>query len=64
MSKKQEIKIKADVKVFIDAKTGARTIALPFRLSDNQSAVLMISRLKDAEWAPSKEITNITITYA
>lgn len=61
--KKQEIKIKEDVKVFVDKKTNARTIALPFRLTDDTSAVVMICRMKDGEWAVAKEIKSIIINY-
>jgi hypothetical protein len=63
MSQKQELKINKDVKVFIDGKTNARTIALPFRLPDGASAVVMLCRLKGEVWEPQKEITSITINY-
>lgn len=61
--KNQELNLKTGIKVFKDKKTSARTIAIPFRLSDNESAVLMVTRLKDEEWKPEKEISKITITY-
>lgn len=61
--KKQEIVIKEDTKVFVDSKTNARTIALPFRLKDNSDAVVMVCRLKDEQWEPTKEIKNIIINY-
>ncbi len=60
MSKKQ-LKVKSDIKVFDDKKTNAKTIALPFRLPDGTSAVLMVTRLKSDAWVP--EITSVTINY-
>lgn len=61
--KKQELKVKPDTTVFVDSKTNARSIALPFRLPDTKSAVLIITRLKDEQWEPSKVIKSIMITY-
>jgi len=61
--KKQEIVIKEDTKVFVDSKTNARTIALPFRLPDSTDAVVMVCRLKDEQWEPVKQIKNIIINY-
>lgn len=52
-----------DIAVYADSKTGARTIALPFRLPDKTSAVVMICKLKDEVWMPHKEIKSITINY-
>ena len=61
--KKQELKIKEGTKVFSDPKTHAKTIAIPFRLPDTTAAVLMVCRLKDEDWSPSKEIDKIVIDY-
>jgi len=61
--KKQEISIKDTTKVFIDGKTEARSIALPFRLPDMSSAVIIVTRLKKEDWLPGKEIKSITINY-
>lgn len=61
--KKQEISIKDTTKVFIDGKTEARSIALPFRLPDASSAVLIVTRLKKEDWLPGKEIDKIVIHY-
>lgn len=61
--KKQEIKLKEYLNVFVDNKTNARTIAFPFRLPDGTSAVLMVCRLKDEQWKPLEEIKNIIINY-
>lgn len=58
-----ELTIHESTAVFTDSKTNARTIALPFRLPDGTSAVLMVCRLKDDVWVPSKEIKSIKITY-
>ncbi len=63
MSQKNQIQIKEGIKVFKDKKTSARTIAIPFRLPDNSSAVLMVTRLKDEEWKPETTIKNLTINY-
>ncbi len=60
--KKQEIKIKEDSKVFKDNKTNARTLAIPLRINGT-SSILMISKLKDEDWQPSKEIKSIIINY-
>lgn len=59
----QELIINSKIKVFTDKKTNARTIAIPFRLSDGTNAVAMISRLKAEEWNPQEEIKSITINY-
>lgn len=59
----QELILKEEIKVFIDKKTKARTIALPFRLPNGTSAVCMICQLKDIEWQPNKIIKSITINY-
>lgn len=61
--KKKELKINPETKVFVDGKTNARTIAIPFRLPDMSAAALMICRLKNETWEPIKEIKSITITY-
>lgn len=60
---KQDLKVKPDTKVFVDSKTNARTIALTFRLPDNSSAVLMVCRLKDADWIPVEVIEKIVVHY-
>lgn len=60
---KKEIKLKEDTNVFVDKKTKARTLALPFRLPDESSAVIMICRLKDDEWEPNKIIKSVIINY-
>jgi len=54
--KKQEISIKDTTKVFIVGKTEARSIALPFRLPDMSSAVIIVTRLKKEDWLPGKKI--------
>lgn len=59
---KQNLNLGDNPKVFVDKKTHARTIAIPFRLPDGTSAVCMISRLKNQEW-DAKEITSIEINY-
>lgn len=61
--KKQEIKLREDTNVFVDSKTSARTIALPFRLPDGTSSVIMICRMKDEQWEPMKEIKSVIINY-
>ncbi len=58
-----ELEVLPSTAVFVDTKTNARTIALPFRLPDGTSAVLMVCRLKDETWEPSKQIKSITIIY-
>lgn len=64
LKKKQELKLKEDQRVFVDSKTNARSIALPFHLMDDQSsAVIIITRLKDEQWYPVKTIKSITINY-
>lgn len=60
---KQELKIKEGIKVFTDKKTNAKTIALPLRLPDGTSAIVMISRLKGEDWKPEDEIKNIIINF-
>lgn len=62
-TKKQQIEIPESVNVFVDSKTNARTIPLPFRLPDGSSAVLMICRMKDELWKPQETIKNIIINY-
>lgn len=57
-----DLVVRKGVKVFVDKKTNARTIALPFRLPDESSAIIMVSRLKNEEWNPNI-IKSITITY-
>lgn len=57
----QNLKLGDSPKVFVDKKTKARTVAIPFRLPDGSSAVCMISRLKDQDWEP--EIEEISIQY-
>jgi hypothetical protein len=62
--KKQEIKLKEDIKVFEDKKTKAKTIAIPFKLIDNTPSVIMICKLKNnTNWEPYKQIKKITIEY-
>ena len=63
MSRKQELKIKEDQVVFVDNKTNARTIALPFRLTGGVSSVVMICRMADEQWKPFEEIDSIIINY-
>jgi hypothetical protein len=60
---KKEVKLPSEPRVFVDAKTNARTLTLPVRLEDGTSAVLMLCRLKDEQWFPEKEIKSITINY-
>ena len=59
----KEIEIPDNPAIFIDQKTGARTMTIPFRLPDSTAAVLMICRLMNEDWKPSKEIKSITINY-
>lgn len=61
--KSKRLEIKPETKVFVDPKTNARTIALPFRLPDNTAAALMICRLKDEQWEPKDIIKSITVEY-
>ena len=61
--KKQELKIAKGQSLFVDQKTGARTLAIPFKLPDGEEAVLMLTRIKDKNWFPEKEIKNIIINY-
>ena len=61
--KKLEIKIPKVPHLFVDTKTNARTLALPFKLEDGSDAIMMICRLEDSNWFPEKTIKNITINY-
>jgi hypothetical protein len=63
MLKKIELKIPSEPPVFVDSKTNARSIALPFRLPDGTSAVAIITKLKDDTWIPQKEIKSLVINY-
>lgn len=62
-TKKKEINLPISINVFIDPKTKAHSIALPFRLEDNTAAVVIITRLKDEMWKPEQIIKSITINY-
>lgn len=59
--KKQELKVKDTTQIIVDKKTNAHTLAIPFKLPDTSSAILMISRLKNEMWKPN--IKSITINY-
>lgn len=59
----QKLTIKPETKVFVDGKTNARTIAIPFRLPDGSNAALMVCRLKNETWEPTGIIKSITIQY-
>lgn len=61
--KKQELKIAKGQILFVDQKTNARTLAIPFRLPDHSSAICMITRTKDENWEVEKVIKNIIINY-
>lgn len=61
--KKQELKIAKGQILFVDQKTNARTLAIPFRLPDNSNAICMITRTKDENWEVDKLIKNILINY-
>ncbi len=62
-SKIEEFEIPAQVSVFEDKKTGAKTVALPFQFQDGKNGVLMISRLNRLPWKPSESIKKITIEF-
>jgi hypothetical protein len=59
---KKTLEIKDEQAVFVDSKTNARSIALPFRFPDGVAGVCIISRLKDQTWEP-KEIKNIIVSF-
>lgn len=61
LKKKIELTVKEGAKVFLDKKTKARTLAIPFKFFDGSTAVCMISRLKDEDWKP--DFKTITINY-
>lgn len=56
-----EIVIPERISTYIDVKTGARTLALPFQFADGVSGVLMICRLSSEEWIPAEKIEKIQI---
>ena len=58
-----ELTIPDRLMVHEDPKTKAKTIALPFQLSDGINAALMICRLNESNWNPKEEIKKITITF-
>lgn len=60
----EEITIPASVAVFEDAKSHARTVAFPIDYPDGSHGVVILTRLKNEVWIPSKTIKTITIQYA
>lgn len=55
--------IPANLQVFDDPRTRAKTIGLPFQFPDGISGILMVSRLQRAAWRPFDVIEKIVITY-
>jgi hypothetical protein len=50
-------------KVIKDKRTKTRVANFPFEFPDGTNGVLILCRVKDEEWVPSKEINSIIINY-
>lgn len=57
------VEIPKTVSVFEDAKSKARTVAFPIDYPDGSHGVIILTRLKDEVWVPSKSIESIVINY-
>ncbi len=51
------------VKVLTDKKSKSRVVNFPFEFPDGENGVLIMCRLQDNEWVPSKTIKSITIEF-
>lgn len=65
MSLKQvdEVAIPKDIAVFQDARTKARSFALPVDFPDGFHGVIIVTRLSRSPWTPSQTIKSVTISY-
>lgn len=61
--KTYEILLGDKVKVTVDKKSKTRVINFPFEFPDGIPGVIVICRIKDTEWQPSKTISKVTIDF-
>jgi hypothetical protein len=58
-----EIVIPDKCAVFEDRKTLAKTVAFPIKFGDEVRGAVMITKVQNDKWSPSKEIKSITIEF-
>jgi len=59
-----QITIGPKTKVIKDKRSKTRVANFPFEFPDGTNGVLIVCRVKDEEWVPAQDITNIIINYA
>lgn len=60
---KKVLTIPEKTSVFVDTKSGVRTVALPVVFPDGSDGAILITRLKKADWNPGETIKSVTIEY-
>ena len=61
--KTYDILLGPNIKVTTDKKSKTKVINFPFDFPDGIPGVLIICRVKDTEWTPSKTIRKINIEF-
>lgn len=51
------------IKVHTDVKSKTRVINFPFDFPNDEKGVIIICRLTDEDWIPSKDIISININF-
>lgn len=60
---KKVLEMPSKVSVFVDAKSGVKTVALPIVFPDGSDGAVIITRLRKTDWNPGETIKSITIEY-
>ena len=50
-------------KVTVDPISKARIVSFPFEFPDGSDGLVILCKVKDVDWKPSKEIANININF-
>ncbi len=58
-----ELTMPKKISVYVDKKTQAKSVALPFKFLDGTNGVVVVTRLHKEEWNAPKEIDKIKITF-
>lgn len=61
--KTYEIFVGDKVKVIEDKRSATRVAHFPFEFTDGTNGIIIICRVKDQSWKPSKDIKKITIQF-
>jgi hypothetical protein len=60
---KKVLEMPKKMSVFVDAKSGVHTVALPIVFPDGSDGAVLITRLKKQDWNPGETIKSVTIEY-